>query len=97
MIFTTTGGMAEECQPFHTRLAELLSTRKRENYATTISWIRGKVSFAILRSALLCLRGSRSARRKRTDLHAQVNDFEIDIERAGIETYILSVLKFHNF
>ena len=30
---------------------------------TTISWIRAKVSFAILRSALLCLRGTRRKRR----------------------------------
>ena len=56
LILTTTGGMAEECQLFHTILAELLSTKKKENYATTISWIRAKVSFAILRSAQLCLR-----------------------------------------
>ena len=71
-------------QRFHTRLAELLSTKKRENYAATTSWIRAKVSFAILRSALLCLRSSRLAKRKITDSHTQVNDFEIDMERAGI-------------
>ena len=60
LVFTTTGGMADECLRYHSRLAQLLSAKKQESYATTISWVRAKVSFAILRSALLCLRGSRT-------------------------------------
>ena len=63
LVFTTTGGMADECKRFHSRLAELISIKKGEEYSTTISWIRSKVSFALLRSALLCLRGSRTTRR----------------------------------
>ena len=59
-VFTTTGGMAEECLRYHSRLAELLSAKEQESYVTTISRVRAKVSFAILRSALLCLRGSRT-------------------------------------
>jgi len=43
--------------------SELLADKKEEEYATTISWIRTKVSLAILISALLCLRGSRAIRR----------------------------------
>ena len=54
-VFNTTGGMADECLRYHARLAELISAKKHEDYATTISWIRAKVSFAILRSTLLCL------------------------------------------
>ena len=52
-LFTTTGRMAYECSRYHCRLAELISTKKGEPYAATISWIRTKVSFAILRGALL--------------------------------------------
>ena len=63
LVFTSTGGMADECKRFHSRLAELLALKKGDDYATTISWIRAKVSFAILRSALLCLRGTRSKRK----------------------------------
>ena len=65
LVFTSTGGMADECKRFHSRLAEVLALKKGDDYATTISWIRAKVSFAILRSALLCLRGTR---RKRSPL-----------------------------
>ena len=81
LVFTTTGGMADECQRFHSRLAELISIKKGEEYSTTISWIRSKVSFALLRSALLCLRGSRTTRR--VPLNIEHCDFEIEKEQAG--------------
>ena len=83
LVFTTTrGGMADECLRYHSRLAELLSTKKQESYATTISWVRAKVSFAILRSALLCLRGSRTPRRRNLDIKDR--DLEIEKGQAGL-------------
>ena len=57
LIFTTTGGMMDECVKYHSRLAELIANKKGERYASAISWIRAKVSFAIVRSAILYLRG----------------------------------------
>ena len=82
LVFTTTGGMADECLRYHSRLAELLSAKKQESYATTISWVRAKVSFAILRSALLCLRGSRTPRRRNLDI--KDSDLEIERGQAGL-------------
>ena len=81
LVFTTTRGMADECKRFHSRLAELMSIKKGEEYSTTISWIRSKVSFALLRSALLCLRGSRTTRY--VPLNIEHCDFEIEKEQAG--------------
>jgi len=60
LVFSSTGGMGKECLRFHSRLAELLAAKKGESYSTTICWIRARTSFALLRSALVCLRGSRS-------------------------------------
>ena len=77
LVFTSTGGMADECKRFHSRLAELLALKKGDDYATTISWIRAKVSFAILRSALLCLRGTRRKRRA-----VNISDIDIASESA---------------
>ena len=77
LVFTTTGGMEEECKRYHDRLAELVPAKKGENYATTASWIRSKVSPAILRSALLCLRGSRTVRRAIRS-NVREADFELD-------------------
>ena len=77
LVFTTTGGMGDECLRYHSRLAELLSAKKQESYVTTISWVRAKVSFAILRSTLLCLRGSKTRGRRNLD----VKDRDLEIER----------------
>ena len=74
-VFTSTGGMVDECKRFHSRLAELLTLKKGDDYATTIFWIRAKVSFAILLSALLFLRGTRSKRRA-----ANISDSDITSE-----------------
>ena len=71
----------------HNRLAELVSAKKGEDYATTVSWVRSKVSFAILRSALLCLRGSRTAKRTIRS-NVQEADFELDALRKS---------RFYNF
>ena len=54
LVFTTTGGMFDECQCYYSCLAELLAVKKQESYAFTIAWIGTRVSFAILRSALVC-------------------------------------------
>ena len=42
----------------------IIIIKKGERYSSAISWIRAKVYFAIVRSAILCLRGSRSRRRQ---------------------------------
>ena len=47
LVFTTTGGMADECKRYHSRLAEFISFKKGEDYMT---WIRSKVSFTLPRS-----------------------------------------------
>ena len=77
LVFTTTGGMGEEYKRYHNRLAELVAAKKGEDYANTVSWIRSKVSFAILRAALLCLRGSRTPKRTIRS-NVQEADFELD-------------------
>ena len=40
LVFTTTGGMADERNRYHSRLTELLSNKKGEDYSTKMSWIR---------------------------------------------------------
>ena len=56
--------MGEECLRYHRRLAELLGMKKEEDYAKTMNWTRVKISFSLIHSAFVCLRGSRSIRRK---------------------------------
>ena len=71
LVFTSTGGMPDECVKYHSRLAELIANKKGESYSSAIS--------AIVRSAILCLRGSRSRRRQ---LDFVDSDLQIDNIRA---------------
>ena len=82
LTFTTTGGMGKECFHFHRRLAELIAIKKGEDYAKTISWIQARTSFALLRSALNCLRGTRSTVRKSWDFRN--TDIEIENTEGAI-------------
>ena len=63
LVFTTAGGMGKECIRYHSQLAELMAVKKGEHYSQTISWIRARTSFTLLRSVLVCLRVSRVKRR----------------------------------
>ena len=38
LVFTTTGGMADECVMNHSRLAELIANKKGESYSSAISY-----------------------------------------------------------
>ena len=40
LVFTATGGKADECVKYHSRLAELIGNKKGESYSNAISWIR---------------------------------------------------------
>ena len=62
LIFSATGGMANEATVFYKRLASLLSDKWDSNYAAVMGWIRCYLPFSLLRSAIRCLRGSRSSK-----------------------------------
>ena len=46
LVFTTTGGMVDECVKCHNRLAVLIPNKKGQSYSSAISWIRAKISVA---------------------------------------------------
>ena len=61
LVFSATGGMAKEATVFYKRLALLLSTKRDESYSKTLFWLRCRLSFSLLRSAIQCIRGARSS------------------------------------
>ena len=60
LVFSTTGGMGKEATVFYRRLADLLAHKHGWTYSTTLSWVRSVLAFSLLRSAIMCIRGSRS-------------------------------------
>ncbi|CAH3183212.1 unnamed protein product, partial [Porites lobata] len=59
LVFGTNGDMGLDCQNFLRTLANKLSTKNNEPYASVISWLRIQLSFVILRTVHRCVRGSR--------------------------------------
>ena len=59
LVYAVNGGFAPECTKFNKQLAERIAKKTGDKYSSIITWIRCKLSFIILRAALLCIRGSR--------------------------------------
>ena len=62
LVLSTTGGMGREATTFNKRLTDMLSSKRNLPYSTLMGWLRCKISFAILRSAVMCIRGRRSSK-----------------------------------
>ena len=60
LVFAINGGMSHENTIYHKQLAEKIATKTQHRYDQVMAWIRCKLSFLIMKSALLCLRGSRT-------------------------------------
>ena len=61
LMFTSTGSMGREATIFYKHLADLLATHWGQPYRITVHWLRCRMFFALLRSAILCIRGSWSS------------------------------------
>ncbi len=84
LIFTINGGVGSECSAFHKNLAEKIATKTGDQYAKVLTFIRCKLSFIILRSAILCLRGSRSiSTKQQTSID---ENFAMNHDMAGLRS-----------
>ena len=79
LVFTTAGGLAPQSQIVIKRIAEKLSEKQSINLSVVSGWLRCRLSFALLRTTILCVRGTR---RKRYNSH------ESNIERSVSEAKI---------
>ena len=62
LIFTPYGGVSRETEHFIKTLSAKLTEKRDVPYSIVINWMRSKISFALLRSAILCVRGTRNWR-----------------------------------
>ena len=79
LFFSVSGGMGKECSMFHKHVAERLTIKTDERYEKAISTIPCKLSFLILKSALMCVGGRRSHNLK------TIEEFELVSHLARIE------------
>ena len=59
LVFSTTGGLSKETSIAYKRMAELLAIKRKTEYSTTLAWMKCSLSFALIISAVACIRGTR--------------------------------------
>ena len=68
-VLSTTGGMSRRATAFYKRIASLLAAEKTaELYSNVMANLRCRLSFALLRASVMCLRGARSTLAQLTSL-----------------------------
>ena len=69
LVFSTSGGMGPIANTVFSRIASMISSKTNTTYSKVVLYIRTKISFALIRSAIRCLRGSRSTFNNSTPSH----------------------------
>ena len=59
IVFSTSGGMAKECNTFVKKLSRMLAVKMNQRYEDTISYIRRRFRIELLKTCLIALRGHR--------------------------------------
>ena len=64
LVFSCFGGMSRECSTFFSRMAEKLAEKKNLSISEATCFIRTKISFSLVKSLVLCIRGSRGIKER---------------------------------
>ena len=64
LVFSCFGGMSRECSMFFKRLSEKIAEKRNLTTSEATCFIRTKISFALIKALVLCIRGSRGARER---------------------------------
>jgi len=85
LVFSCMGGIGTCANNFIKRLSYLIAEKRNEKYSQVITCIRTRISFAIQKAAILCLRGNRNPRNKAISNMDGLSTLVINAE-AGIKT-----------
>ncbi len=61
LVMASTGGLGPAASLTYKRLATLLAVKLNQTYSTTLSWLRCRLSFCLLRSSIQAIRDARSS------------------------------------
>ena len=94
LVLSATGGMASEATIFYKRLASCLAMKWDQPYSSTMSWLRCRLTFSLLRSAIQCIRGACSSRGHASKLPPPV---DLAISEAELRLRYLNYRRSGNF
>ena len=69
LVFTPYGGSSRETEHVIRTLCAKVAAKRDLPYGTVVNWLRTKISFRLIRGAILCVRGSRDWRKREESLH----------------------------
>ena len=58
-VFSTSGGMGPKSNMAYKTIASMIAQKHDKTYSKTFHWIRCKLSYSLLHSAIMCLRGEK--------------------------------------
>ena len=61
LVLLNNRGMGKEATIFYKRLADMIAQKSQLSYPMVMGWLRCRLSFASIRSSIMCIRGSRSS------------------------------------
>jgi hypothetical protein len=67
LVFCTAGGMGPQASVVIKRICQRLAEKKELPVSVVSGWLKCRIPFALLRSAIICLRGSRPYKPKKDD------------------------------
>ena len=81
LVFAIAGGMGPQASCVVKRIGQKLAEKKGLPISVVLGWLNCRISFAMLRSSLVCLRGSRPYRPRNDDFVVDLAVSEARIER----------------
>ena len=61
LIFSSSGGMDKVATTFYKQIASMLAEKKHFPFSMSMGLIRCHISYSLLRSSIMCVRGARSS------------------------------------
>ncbi len=82
LVMSLSGGCGNATNICYKRLTSMLAEKRDQPYSSTLAWMRCKLSFALLQSAIQCIRGARFASGRA--LKFEVSPSDLVVEESNI-------------
>ena len=78
LVFSTSGGMGEEAKTLFKRVAAKMANKTGQKYSETITFIRKRLRFDLLKTTVIALRGYRG--KPSPSSSTEINELDLNIE-----------------
>ena len=87
LIFSCLGGKGRECSRYYSQIADLLAEKRNLPKSIISGWLRSRLNFSMLRSCLLCIRGTRSSIHHQMVDRVSESDIRVVVRESNMDIY----------